>query len=331
MLALNGKGTGLFPVWLMRQAGRALSSYRKLRGKTPFLTFCKDPELVRKATLLPVQELGVDAAILFHDILLPLEGWGFKIYYQETSSPRIYPLLKKREDLEKIPEGPDLEPLDYIRVVVGATLEDLPDEIPLIGFIPGPFTLLDYLTGSKKEWILELLKGKELVEKQFRERLGELLLLHAQLLAQAGVDLLQIFDTWVNRLTAGEFQSYYLPYLQRFIQKLPPLPILYYGKGTQLHIHNLKELPVTGLSCDETLPLTEARKIYPKPRVLQGNFPPEYLLSDRRTLGHTLKKMLSPMKEDPAYIVNLSHGVHPHTPEDHLKFFVARVHEYRIH
>jgi len=313
----------------MRQAGRALKKYRELREGIPFLRFCKDPQLVSKATILPVQELGVDAGILFHDILLPLEAWGMQLLYDD-GSPRVHPSIQSFGDLRKIPTSPDGTALEYLGEVVRMTRSELPRGIPLIGFIPGPYTLLEYLTGGDTAFAQELLSSQVPSCVLFRRNLLELLSLHAEIQVRAGADLLQIFDTWIIRLPREYMEKGYRSFLIDLLERLPRVPVLYFGKGTRDHIHTLRELPVTGLSCDETITLPEARSFCPS-LVLQGNFPPEYLLGDPSFIQRELRRMLEQMREDPAYIVNLSHGVLPQTPEENLRLFVETVHELRAH
>ena len=325
--ALEHKNSGPFPVWLMRQAGRALKSYRELKDGVDFLTFCKTAELAGEATLLPVRELQVDAAILFHDLLLPLEGLGVEVHYPSGSPPTVAPKVRSPKDLQNLSFRPLEAFYGYVREVVAYVRSSLPPEVPLIGFVGGPFTVAVYLAGGEES--LKTWREADPVSFQsYLCRLGELLVSCARFQVEAGAELVQVFDSHLHLLEPEAVRTFYRPVLEVFLQQLPS-PRIYFCRGWKQHLPSLLSLPCEVLSLDSTVSLARVRETVRDRYVLQGNLAPEVLREPPDVIRKEVWAMLEPMREDPAYIVNLGHGVLPDTPEKHLQYFVELVHGFR--
>jgi uroporphyrinogen decarboxylase len=344
--ACRGETTERLPVWIMRQAGRYLPEYRAVRQKVDFLTLCKTPELAAEVTLQPIDILGVDAAILFADILLPLEAMGAELVFAQGDGPTFPNPVRTREQAAALPaltRADAEERLGYVYDAMRLVRRELDGRVPLLGFGGTPWTLAAYLVegGGSKSF-------SHLLAWSYRDPEGLALLLDrvadtslAYLLGQvaAGAQALQMFDTWGGLLDLERWRSLALPPLLKVLHglaastELPRVPLIYYINGGSHLLPGLAELPVDVLSVDWRQPLGEVRHTVEadgRSRVLQGNLDPTALLGPIPEIERRVKLLLAQggsqgLPPGGGHIVNLGHGILPMTPVDHARAFVQAV------
>jgi uroporphyrinogen decarboxylase len=326
--ALHCRNRARPPVWLMRQAGRYLPAYRALRSQETLWSLFHTPELAAKVTRMPL-ELGVDAAILFSDILVTAELLGKKVHFPEGSSPYVTPPVTSAEEVAALPLLQAEEVLSYVKESILELKRDLP--LPLIGFCGAPFTIASYLieSGGKnelartKEWLYrDPLSFHALLEKITKACID-----HLQMQVRAGVDAVQIFDSWAGLLAAPEFEAFSLPYLQR-IQQSVTVPVILFCRGSSLFAHKLAALKPACISFDWHLEMHTLRQSILPPLCVQGNLDPHLLLAPQEMIRKKTEKLLSSMRGDPGFIVNLGHGVLPTTPVENVRCLIDTVHAF---
>lgn len=290
--ALNLKNKARPPVWLMRQAGRYLPEYRALRKNHTLRELFFTPELAAQITLMPVDLIGVDAAILFSDITVVALPLGFSLDFSE--GPVIQGNLR--------PQGIEtLEPIaETIRLIKSRT------KVPLIGFCGGPFTVASYINGDPA--LLGPITDATIEYIHMQEK--------------AGVDAIQIFDSWANQLNFDEFQKFCVPHLKRLIEATS-VPVILFMRGAHLRVDDLVKLNPDAISFDWEKPLAELRKKVPM--AIQGNLDPQLLYEPLPTIRQKTKELLDSMKGDPGFIVNLGHGVKPDVPVESVRCLVETV------
>lgn len=319
------------PIWLMRQAGRYMADYRALRQKHTFLEMVHDPRLAAEVTLLPINLLQVDAAILFSDILVMVEALGLKLTFLDKSGPHIENPLEKSEDINSLHPTHISEKLSYIGDAVRLLKPEL--KVPLIGFCGAPFTLASYMIEGKASHDLRKTKLWMLKEPDSFHRLLQIIadcsIEYLQLQIKAGVDAVQIFDTWAIYLGYAQFKEFSLNYLQKIVQALKnsPTPIILFCKGSSALAPDLASIAPSAISLDWNCSLANIRKQVPSPIALQGNLDPDILYAPRPTLQKEAKRLLAEMKGDPGYIFNLGHGVLPDMSLDQVRCLVDTVKE----
>lgn len=342
--AINGKGIkmNLFnralkkevlevpPIWFMRQAGRYHSHYQGLRAKNSFLELCRKPELACEVALGPVQDFDFDAAILFSDILFPLDVLGFGLDFTDKG-----PSLEKRLDAQFLKQLLPFEEawprLEFQKTALQLTRRALPDSKGLIGFVGGLWTLFTYAVDSDHKPPLINSKKEMGLFAPFCERLVPLLTKNIELQFEGGADLVCIFDTSAGELTPFDFQSVVVPQLKKIFDKFPG-QILYYSKGTMpdhFEAPAWKALPLLGQGFDHRYDLARVLKS-PRSGVVQGNFDQTLLHCDAQDLNQHLDHYLKPLKglkpeERRGWISGLGHGILPKTPEDNVRRFIDRV------
>jgi uroporphyrinogen decarboxylase len=323
--ACRGEPTERRPVWIMRQAGRYLPEYRALRQKVDFLTLCKTPELAAEATLQPVTRLGVDAAILFADILLPLEAMGAELEFVRGDGPTFPRPVRRREDIAGLRLPNVEESLGYVFATLRLVRRELAGKVPVIGFGGTPWTLAAYLVeggGSRHfEHLLAWSYGDPEGLALLLDRIADTSL--AYLLGQldAGAQALQLFDTWGGLLDAERWRSLALPPLRKVLDGLRgKAPLIYYIHGGSHLLETLAELPVEVLSVDWRLPLSRVRRLVGD-RVLQGNLDPAALLAPRGEIERRVAALLADGGGG-GHIVNLGHGILPMTAVESARAFV---------
>ena len=333
----RGEPTERRPVWMMRQAGRYLPQYRAIRADHGFLEMCRSPELVAEVTLQPVRLVGVDAAILFADILLPLDAMGAELVFVQGDGPTFPEPVRRRADLARI-RHPDVgTSLGYVFDAVRQTrreIDDLDEAVPLIGFAGTPWTLAAYVTEGRGSQTFPHLMAWSWRD---REGLEDLLLLVTEvsvdyLLGQveAGAQAIQLFDTWGGLLDLDRWRSFAMPGVVRILEALrdahPHVPLIYYGKDTAHLLPALRELPCDVLSVDWRVPLSQVREAVGPEKVLQGNLDPTVLLAS----PDVIERQTAHLIEEGAgggHIVNLGHGIMKTTPPDHARAFVRAAKE----
>ncbi|MGD2114209.1 MAG: uroporphyrinogen decarboxylase [Acidobacteriota bacterium] len=330
----RGEPTERRPVWMMRQAGRYMPEYRAIRAEHDFLTMCRTPELVAEVTLQPVRHIGVDAAILFADILLPLDAMGSKLVFARGEGPTFPEPVRTREDIARL-EHPDVDrTLGYVFDAVRATrreIEALDEQVPLIGFAGTPWTLAAYLTeGRGSQTFPHLMAWSWRDPDGLQELLGLITDVSIDYLrgqVEAGAQAVQLFDTWGGLLDQARWRAFAMPSVVRIAEALrsahPDVPLIYYGKDTAHLLPALAELPVDVLSVDWRQPLSAVRRAVGD-RVLQGNLDPMALLSTPDVIERQVARLLDEGSGG-GHIVNLGHGIHKTTPPENARAFVEAV------
>jgi uroporphyrinogen decarboxylase len=329
----RGEATERRPVWMMRQAGRYLPEYRAVRAEVDFLTLCRTPDLVAEVTIQPVRLVGVDAAILFADILLVLDAMGAGLEFVQGDGPALRNPVRARDGIGRLAKPNVGAALGYVFDAVRTTrraLGELAEPVPLIGFAGTPWTLAAYLTeggGSQSyphllAWSYRDPEGLERLLALVTEVTIDYLLGQVE----AGAQAVQLFDTWGGLLSAERWRGIAMPHLVRILEALAPtgVPRIVFARGSSHLLPALAELPAEVLSVDWTLPLSEARRIAGSGKVLQGNLDPAALLGPVDAIERLTARLLEDGAGGP-HIVNLGHGIFQQTPPEHARAFVQAV------
>jgi uroporphyrinogen decarboxylase len=322
--ALRCKNKKRPPVWLMRQAGRYLPEYRALRERYSLSELFHHPEFVVLISRLPVDLLGTDAAILFSDILMIAEAFGLTIQFPEKGGPFIEEVLQSPADLLSRPLLAIEEKLAYALKGIEILRKQL--TVPLIGFCGGPFTVASYLIQkgrSAKEWLYSEPENFHLA----LQKLTLATITYLQLQIKAGVQVVQVFDSWANVLTYPQFLEFSAPYLKQIVEALKKtkVPVILFCRGSSGLAEELASLNPSAISFDWQKELSDLRKKVPPQIAVQGNLDPELLKAPIPTIRKTVSALLDKMKGEPGFVVNLGHGVLPDTPVDHVRCFIDTV------
>lgn len=330
---LRGENVERPPVWMMRQAGRYLPDYMRLREKYPdFFTRCKTPELVADITTMPVWQIGVDAAILFSDILVLPQALDFDITIHEGEGPRVHNKLEDPAQVYSIKIGDIADRLNYVIEGIKATKNQLNGAVPLIGFAGAPWTILCYIVegkGSKdfnraKQFYLQYPKETKIMMNIIADATA--IYLNAQI--KAGVDAIQLFDSWAGMLSPIDFEAWALPSYQRIIQQLDRnVPLILFAKGAWHSLQAMQKLGVEALGIDWLITADFARKETNNNIVLQGNYDPAHLLGSIKTIETEVKQMINAFGTQ-NYIANLGHGILPNVKVENAIAFVNSVKSY---
>jgi uroporphyrinogen decarboxylase len=332
--ACRGEPTSHTPIWLNRQAGRYMPEYHQVKGATPSLDFFKNPELAARATLDAQRILGVDAAIMFADLLPVMEPMGLELDYVAGAGPVFANPVRSAADVERLRVAPAVEATPYIADTVTNILGDLPADIALIGFAGAPFTLASYAIEGKGSrnyvHVKKLMYQAPEVWDQLMSKLVTQVTSYLELQIASGVDAVQLFDTWVGCLSLCDFRRYVLPHLKRLIDNLNRLdkrvPVIYFGTGNAHLLADSCEAAPDVLALDWRVPLGATWQALGIPAV-QGNLDPIVLCADRATVASQAREVLDQAGGRPGHIFNLGHGIIPETPVDNVKFLVDFVHE----
>ncbi len=315
---INGRVQKRKPVWLMRQAGRFLPSYRQLRDKYDFLTMCTTPELASEATLLPLYELDVDVLVLFSDILIPLKALGAEIYYKEGESPSVSGI-----DIKSLSYSRDLEPVMFVSESIAFVKEAEPD-VPLVGFAAAPFTLACYLFGSGDEFasLRSFIYSNDALFVSIMEEITLLTVDYLRMQVKAGCDAVQLFDTWAGLLPESVYERLVMPFVRRIISEIKSAPVIYYVRSAHHLLDQVVELGADCLSVDWRENLIE---VYSRTcRPVQGNLDNALLMSDKEAVKKATLGLLRKTGKIP-HIVNLGHGVLPNSSPDLAKVLIETV------
>lgn len=321
------------PIWLMRQAGRYLKEYRALRRRFSFLEMCKNPELAAKVTLLPIEKLKVDAAIIFADILLPLEPMGVELEFSKSEGPVFrHPIreMKQIDGLRIIEPEEDLPFLmEAIRIVRG----ELEGKIPLIGFSGAPFTLASYLIegGHSKNYVLTkgLMYQNRLAWDSLMEKISEVVVRYLNAQVRSGVQALQLFDSWVGCMSPNDYEEYVFPYSKKVIDGLDGnVPLIHFATSSSTLLERMKRAGGNVIGLDWRVDLREAWARLGYDVAVQGNLDPVILLGPVDLVEKEVKRILDSAEGRPGHIFNLGHGILPNTPVDHVVALVEAVHQY---
>jgi uroporphyrinogen decarboxylase len=336
--ACNRQKVDCTPVWLMRQAGRYMKEFREIRKKHSLLQVAKTPELAAQVTLQPIKRLSVDAAIIFADILLPLEPMGIQLEFVKGEGPVIHNPVRDQSALEALRPVDVDETLGFVYEAIRIVRRELNGGIPLIGFAGAPFTLASYLVegGHSRHYIkTKLMMYKN--TKVWKGLLGKLASVITDYLRgqiRAGAQAVQIFDSWVGHLSPGDYENYVLPYSKQIMDGLKTdpdcrdIPVIHFGTGTSALLDLMRRAGGDVIGVDWRVNIDEAWKRVGYDVAIQGNLDPVALLGPRSEIERGVKDILRRVGGRPGHIFNLGHGILPETPVDHVQEMVEMVHHY---
>jgi uroporphyrinogen decarboxylase len=332
--ALKGETVERPPVWMMRQAGRYLPDFMKLKAKYDFFTRCQTPELATEITIMPIDQIGTDAAILFSDILVVLQAMNIEVEMKPEVGPWIPTPIRSEKELNEV-IVPDAEvALGYVIDAVKMTKQALNKRVPLIGFAGSPWTLLCYAVQGQGSKNFDIAKAFCFSQPELAHRLLQMItdttIDYLKAKVAAGVDAVQLFDSWGGLLSPEDYNIFSWPYIQQIVTALKDdIPVIVFGKGCWFALHDMAKSGASALGVDWTCSARNARYLSGGQITLQGNFDPSRLLSPIPTIKSEVKKMIDGFGKD-RYIVNLGHGILPNIPVDHAQAFVDAVKEYKV-
>lgn len=322
------------PVWFMRQAGRYMPEYQAVRARHSLLEICRNPELAAEVTLQPVGALGVDAAILFADILLPLIPLGAELRFVEGRGPVIDNPLRRAADLGALRPVEVEAELGYVLQTVRLLRDELPGEVPLIGFAGAPFTVGCYLIegGGSRSYarVKSVMYSDPQTWNGLMERLSELLASYLLAQVEAGAQAVQVFDSWVGALSPQDYRDYVQPHSSHLLQRVQAggVPVIHFGTATANLLPQMREAGGTVIGVDWRMPLDWAWTQIGFDRALQGNLDPTALFAPTEVLERMVRRVLHQAGGRPGHIFNLGHGILPQTPVENVQAVVDLVHEF---
>jgi uroporphyrinogen decarboxylase len=318
------------PIWIMRQAGRYLPEYREIRGKTPFLELCKTPDLAAEVTAQPVRRLGVDAAIIFSDILIPVEAMGMALELGDKG-PHLPKPLRTEADVEALAVPDPVETCGFLAEAIKRTRKLLSDSVPVIGFCGAPFTLAAYMVegGGSKSFIevKRLLFEQPKVAHRLFEKLTQTLIPYLEMQVEAGAKVVQIFDSWGGELSPQDLRTFTLPYLTRMVHALKAkgVPVIVFGTSMSTHLTDLKSTGADVIGLDWRIELDAGRRLLGPDVAVQGNLDPLALFLPEAELKARAEDIVRRGGQT-GHIFNLGHGILPPTRPEAAKCLVDAVH-----
>jgi uroporphyrinogen decarboxylase len=310
-----------------------MEEYREIRRKVTFLDMCKSPDLAAEVTLLPVRKLGVDAAIIFGDILLPLEGMGIQLEFTKGGGPMIRNPIRDRGDIDRLHLIEPEQHVPFLLKAIKIVRRELEERIPLIGFSGAPFTLASYLIegGHSRDYSKTkgLMLGDPSLWHLLMEKLAEVTIRYLRAQVQRGAQALQLFDSWVGCLSPWDYEAHVLPYSRRVIQEVgEKAPLIHFSVGTSGFLHLIKEAGGDVISIDWRTDLGGTWERLGYDVGIQGNLDPSVLLASCQVIEGHVRKILESAENRPGHIFNLGHGVLPETPVENVIFMVETVHRF---
>jgi uroporphyrinogen decarboxylase len=320
------------PVWFMRQAGRYMAEYRRLRAAHSILEMCKTPELAAQVTLQPIDRFPLDAAIIFADILLPLEAMGLELEFAEGEGPVIHNPIRDRAAVErlKVIDGHELR---YVAEAVSLARRLLNGRVPLIGFAGAPFTLASYAIegGGSRNYVLtkQLMYREPESWHRLMDKLARVVTGYLRKQIQAGAQAVQLFDSWVGCLSAGDYAEYVMPHVQLIFEGLKHegVPLIHFGTGTTAILSLMRKAGGTVIGVDWRVPLDEAWAMLGHDTAVQGNLDPVALFGPVHEIERRVEDILRRAGGRPGHIFNLGHGILPQTPVEHVAAAIEMVHK----
>jgi uroporphyrinogen decarboxylase len=320
------------PVWFMRQAGRYMAEYRALRAKHSILELCKTPELAAQVTLQPIDRFPLDAAIIFADILLPLEPMGLSLEFAEGEGPVIHNPVRSQADVErlKVIDGGELE---YVAEAIRQARRALNGRVPLIGFAGAPFTLASYAIegGSSRNYLLtkQLMYCEPKAWHQLMDKFARVITGYLRRQIKAGAQAMQLFDSWVGCLSVGDYVEYVLPHVQLIFEglKREGVPMIHFGTGTSAMLRQMRDAGGDVIGVDWRIHLDEAWATVGHDVAVQGNLDPLTLFAPLHEIERRVADILRRAGGRPGHIFNLGHGILPTTPIEHVAATIDMVHK----
>jgi uroporphyrinogen decarboxylase len=333
MRALRRQPVDRTPVWFMRQAGRVLPEYRAIRQDRTLLEICRWPDLCAEVTLQPLRRFDMDAAILFADIMHPLIGAGVDLDIVDGAGPIIQTPVRSHRELALLQPLVPEESLGFVLETIRILKADLGDRVPLIGFSGAPFTLASYLIEGKASRDFVRTKTMMYTEPELwhalMQRLTEIVIVYLRAQCDAGVDALQLFDSWVGCLSPRDYQRYVRPYTRRIFAALgqPHVPIIHFGVNTATLLHLMKDEGADAIGVDWRTPLDDAWAIIGDDLAIQGNLDPTVLFGTPDLIAREVNDVLLRAGGRPGHVFNLGHGLLPSTPIDGVERAIECVRE----
>lgn len=331
---LRGEETERPPVWMMRQAGRYLPDYMKLKAQYDFFTRIQTPELASAITLQPIDQVGVDAAIIFSDILVIPQALGLEVLMEEGKGPLLPKTIQSKSDIDKLDADDVEEKLHYVLSAISLTKNELNSRVPLIGFAGAPWTILCYMVEGKGSKSFD--KAKQFcftqpeLAHELLQKITGITIKYLKAQVKAGADLVQVFDSWSGMLSPVDFSIFAQPYLLQISNELSQVaPVILFPKGSWYALPELGASSASAIGIDWTIDRKLARKMAGSKMVLQGNFDPVKLLMPIPEIRKEVRKMIDEFGVS-KYIANLGHGILPNIPVDHARAFVDAVKEYEL-
>lgn len=327
--ALKGETVSRTPVWMMRQAGRYLPDYIKLRDKYSFFERCENPELATEITVMPVDQVGVDAAIIFSDILVVPQAMGMEVQLIEKVGPLLPAPIKSAQDLQRLCVPDVQERLHYVFDALKLTKKTLDGRVPLIGFGGAPWTLLCYMVQGKGSKTFDEAKAfcyqQPAIAHQLLQMITDTTIAYLKAQVAAGADTVQVFDSWGGLLSPQDFEVFSLQYIRQIVAATKDVcPTIVFAKGAWFALEDMAATGAHGLGIDWCIKPHLARQFAGENITLQGNFDPAKLLAPIPEIEKAVKEMLKGFGRQ-RYIANLGHGILPNVPVDHAKAFVETV------
>ncbi len=324
------------PVWFMRQAGRYMEEYRRLRERYTLLEMCRNPELAAEVTLQPIRRFELDAAIIFADILLPLPGMGVPFEFAAGEGPRILQPIRSVEGIDRLRTADPRADLGFVLEAIRLVRERLPDGVALIGFAGAPFTLASYMIegGHSRHFALtrRLMYEEPAAWHRLLGLIAETTAAYLRAQIEAGAQAVQLFDSWVGTLAPHDYREYVLPHSRRIFSALDDLkvPAIHFSTGTAGYLDLVAEAGGTVQSVDWRIPLGRAWDLVGDGRAIQGNLDPLAMMAPLPLLRRKVEDVLVQAAGRPGHIFNLGHGFLPQTPVDSVAAVVDWVHAFRI-
>lgn len=330
--AAKGELVERTPVWLMRQAGRILKEYRDLRSKlSGFKELVETPELAAEVTIQPVDLLGVDAAIIFSDILVVPEAMGLTYEMIEQKGPHFPKTIKTEKDLDALIVPDAYESLAYTLDAIKITKKELAGRVPIIGFAGAPWTIFSYMVegGGSKTFskAKKMLYTNPTLSHTLLNKITQTTIAYLKAQVECGVEIVQVFDSWAGILTEEQYKEFALPYIKQICDSINDVPVTVFAKGAYFVRKEIAALNCRTIGLDWNMDPIESRKIIGADKTLQGNLDPCVLYSDFKTIERKTKEMLDQYKGGP-HIANLGHGVYPDITPDAVRCFVDTVKAY---
>jgi uroporphyrinogen decarboxylase len=322
------------PVWFMRQAGRYMPEYRAIRARHSLLEIVAQPDLAAEVTLQPVSALGVDAAILFADILLPLPPMGLELEFAAGEGPIIHNPVRAPADIEQLRRVEAREALGHVLQAIRLVRRELAGRVPLIGFAGAPFTLASYMVegGASRSFVRtkQLMYAEPRAWARLMDRLADVLADYLAAQVEAGAQALQLFDSWVGNLAPDDYAQYVLPWSRRVLRAAQQtgVPVIHFGTGTATLLPLMRQAGGDVIGLDWRTPLDQGWDTVGHDVAVQGNLDPVALFAPRPELARRVRDVLARAAGRPGHIFNLGHGILPETPVENVRAVVEMVHQY---
>jgi uroporphyrinogen decarboxylase len=319
------------PVWFMRQAGRYMPEYRAIRQKYSLLEICAQPDLATEVTLQPVNRIEVDAAILFSDLLLPLEPMGLPFDFIKGEGPQIERPIDTEADIDRLKHFEPRESLAHVLTAIGQIRRELDGRVPLIGFAGAPFTLASYaIEGGHSNNFAKtkaLMYGHPEAWHRLCEKLAAVVGDYLVAQIEAGVDAVQVFDSWVGTLNKADYREFALPHTKRIFERIGNrVPTIHFGTGTATILDDIRDAGGDVIGADWRIAIDDAWDRIGEDHAIQGNLDPTLLLGPTARMLRQAEEILRLVGTRPGHVFNLGHGILPSTPVEHVQMLAQFVH-----